>query len=337
MDASRSLYISTERGLMRGDLNGTLADVRPLGLEGHGRVWSVVVDHRVPSRLYAGTTRGGVFRSDDAGHTWQKKSEGLFYHEVSSLVQHPKTGELYAGTRPASIFKSSDYGESWSNLDGLHTLKEMDRWTFPNPPYFPHVKAIGLAGANPKLILGAIEEGWLVRSTDGGVTWTNLQDGPEFDSHTVYAMPDDEKILVSTSGKGVYRSVDGGDHFVPANDGLNSRYLAHLAFHPDAPQTLFTAGAEVPPPHWRRPEGCRSQIYRSENQGRSWQALKGGLPNDMRAAPRVVAGDRYAPGWVLVGMQDGDLWLSQDFGESFRRVATSLPALFGLTTAAARG
>ena len=61
------------------------------------------------------------------------------------------------------------------------------------------------------------------------------------------------------------------------------------------------------------------------------RALKGGLPNDLRAAPRVVAGDSQTPGWVMVGMQDGDLWLSRDFGDSFRRIATGLPALFGIT------
>jgi photosystem II stability/assembly factor-like uncharacterized protein len=334
MDANRTLYISTERGLMRGRLNGTLMDLQPIGLERHGRAWTVVVDHRNPRRLYVGTTRGGVFRSDDGGETWQKKSEGLYFQEVSCVVQHPVTGDLYAGTRPASIFKSSDYGESWTNFDTLHTLDGMEHWTFPHAPFFPHVKAIGLAPGNPKLILGAIEEGWLVRSTDAGASWANLSDGPEFDSHTVYAMPDNERVLVSTSGKGVYRSEDGGDHFTPANDGLHSRYLAQLAFHPDAPQILFTAGAELPPPGWRRPEGCRSQFYRSENQGRSWQPLKGGLPNDIRAAPRVVAGDSLVPGWVMTGMQDGDLWLSRDFGESFYRIATGLPAVFGLTLAA---
>jgi photosystem II stability/assembly factor-like uncharacterized protein len=335
MTASRTLYISTERGLMGGRLNGTLDDLRPLGLERYGKAWSVVVDHRNPSRLYVGTTRGGVFRSDDAGATWQKKSDGLYFQEVSCVVQHPLTGELYAGTRPASIFKSTDYGETWTNLDGLHTLEGMEHWTFPHAPFFPHVKAIGLANGNPKLVLGAIEEGWLVRSTDGGSSWVNLTDGPEFDSHTVYAMPDNEKILVSSSGKGVYRSEDGGDHFVPANDGLHSRYLAQIAVHPEQPKVLFTAGAEVPPPGWRRPEGARSQFYRSENQGRSWQALKGGLPNDLRAAPRVVAGDSRTPGWVMVGMQDGDLWLSRDFGDSFQRIASGLPALFGITSAEA--
>ncbi|HXQ53827.1 MAG TPA: hypothetical protein VN802_22235 [Stellaceae bacterium] len=334
MSERRTLYISTDRGLLRGVLNGALGDIRPLGLENCGRLASVVVDHRDPRRLYAGTGRGGVFRSDDGGDHWRQINAGLFYQEVSSLAQHPVTGELYAGTRPASIFKSVDYGESWTNCDRLHSLPETKDWTWPNPPHYPHVRDIGLSRGDPNLVLGAVEEGWLVRSTDGGRTWANLKSGTEYDSHTVKVMPDNPKVLISTSGTGVYRSEDGGDRFVAANDGIESRYLAHLAFHPAEPALLFTAGAEVPPPHWRRPEGCRSRFYRSDNQGRSWHALKAGLPEDMRAAPRTVAGDAEAPGWVMVGMQDGALWLSRDHGESFARIASGLSAIMGLTSVA---
>jgi len=146
-------------------------------------------------------------------------------------------------------------------------------------------------------------------------------------------MADDKRVIVSTSGQGIYRSTDGGEHFVRSDDGIRARYLAHLVYHPAEPRLLFTAGAEVPPPHWRRPEGCRSEFYRSADQGRSWQALKGGLPNDIRAAPRVVAGDTQAPGWVMVGMQDGELWLTRDHGDSFHRVAQGLPPVSGLASA----
>ena len=334
MDARRTLYISTERGILRGALNGTLDNIRPIGLENAGRIWSVVVDHRDPRRLYAGTSRGGVFCSEDRGERWLAINNGLFYQEVSSLAQHPVTGELYVGTRPASIFKSGDYGESWQNCDGLHSLPETKDWTWPNPPHFPHVRDIGLSRDDPNLVLGAVEEGWVVRSTDGGRSWANLTRGTEFDSHTIKVMPGNGKVLISTSGTGVYRSEDGGDHFVPANDGIACRYLAHLAFHPAEPALLFTAGAEVPPPRWRRPEGCRSQFYRSDDQGRRWQKLKNGLPDDLRAAPRTVAGDAEAPGWVMVGMQDGALWLSRDHGDSFREIAAGLPAIHGLTSVA---
>jgi photosystem II stability/assembly factor-like uncharacterized protein len=335
MDARRTLYISTERGIYRGALNGMLDGVRPIGLEGQGRAWSVVVDHRDPRRLYAGTSRGGVFCSEDRGERWRAINNGLFYQEVSSIAQHPVTGELYVGTRPASIFKSSDYGESWQNCEGLHSLPETKDWTWPNPPHFPHVRDIGLSPDDPKIVLGAVEEGWVVRSVDGGRSWTNLTAGTEFDSHTIKVMPGNGKVLISTSGTGAYRSEDGGDHFVTANDGLRSRYLAQLAFHPAEPSVLFTAGAEVPPPDWRRPEGCRSQVYRSADQGRSWRPLSGGLPEDLRVAPRTVAGDAETAGWVMVGMQDGALWLSRDHGDSFRQIAAGLPPIFGLTTVAA--
>ena len=169
------------------------------------------------------------------------------------------TGELYVGTRPASIFKSLDSAKAGAISTGSA------RWRgqgldLRTPPYYPHVKGIGLARGNPNVILGAIEEGWLVRSTDGGASWANLTDGPEFNSHTISAMPDNENVLISTSGKGVFRSEDGGDHFAPANNGLHSQYLAQLAFHPDEPRLLFTAGAEAAAPAIARsrPEGCRS-------------------------------------------------------------------------------
>jgi photosystem II stability/assembly factor-like uncharacterized protein len=335
MSDARILYVSTERGLLKGRLNGSLEGIEPLGLQKYGRLTPVVIDRRDQRRLYIGTGRGGVFRSDDAGANWRPVNEGLYYQEVSSLVQHPVTGELYAGTRPAAIFKSSDDGASWTNLDQMLTLPQTEEWTWPHPPHYPHVKHIGLVPADPNIIMGAIEEGWVVRTTDGGRSWANLTDGTELDSHTVNVMPDNLKIVISTSGTGLYRSEDGGDHFVDANDGIRSRYLAQLAFHPEAPKLLFTAGAEVPPPLWRRPEGCRSQFYRSEDQGRTWRSLTGGLPNDMPAAPRIVAGDPQAPGWVMVGMQDGVLWLSRDYGDSFRRIATGLPAIYGVAAALA--
>jgi len=335
MSDRRVLYISTGTGLLRGELNGTLDHIVPLGVERCGRVSAVVVDHRNPRRLYVGTGRGGVLVSEDRGERWRPMNNGLYYQEVSSLAQHPATGELYAGTRPACIFRSTDYGQSWTNLEGMLELPESIDWTWPHPPHYPHVKDIGLSRTDPKIILGAIEEGWLVRSTDGGKTWANLKSGTEYDSHTVKVMADNPKVLISTSGKGVYRSDDGGDHFVTANEGIRSRYMAHLSFHPAEPQMLFTAGAEVPPPNWRRPEGCRSQVYRSDDQGRSWHRLDGGLPEDLRAAPRTVAGDVEEPGWVMVGMQDGALWLSRDHGDSFRQVASVPAPIFGLTPVAA--
>ena len=84
---------------------------------------------------------------------------------------------------------------------------------FPNRPHIPHVKHVCLRADDPLDILAAVEEGWLIRSRDGGSTWANLTDGTEFDSHTAYFIPPREaQVIVRASGSGahlaIYRSSD---------------------------------------------------------------------------------------------------------------------------------
>jgi hypothetical protein len=271
-----------------------------------------------------------MFRSEDRGKTWHEKNDGLIYKEVWSIAQHPTTGVLFVGTGPAAVFKSTNYGDSWTFCEQLHTLPETKHWTFPNPPHIAHVKGFGLCREDPNIIFGAIEEGWLIRSQDGGDTWTTLQSGTEIDSHTVSVMPNDRRVLLSASGSGIYRSEDLGDHFVPANDGLTRQYVSQIAFHDDEPNVLFTAAAEVPPRQWQRPQGANSKFFRSDDQGRSWKTLAGGLPKSMVAAPRATAGRPGTPGSFLVGMNDGSIWMTSDYGESFNQIATGLPPIYGL-------
>jgi photosystem II stability/assembly factor-like uncharacterized protein len=320
------LYLGTAEGLYLAEKKDHSYDARLLGLKGKGTLRApVVIDRTDTRRLYAATSRGGVFRSEDRGQTWREINEGVVYKEAWSLVQHPMTGELYLGTGPSSIFKSLDGGDTWIDCEQLRTLPETEEWTFPNPPHISHVKGLSLCADDPLFIFGAIEEGWLIRSKDGGKSWQNIKEGTEFDSHSVMIMPDNPKVIVSTSGKGVYRSLNGGDSFVASSNGLNCRYLAQLVVHPARPKVLFTAAAAVPPPFWRRPEGAASAFYRSEDQGACWERLKGGLPEHFKAAPRATAGDPENPDAVFVGMTDGAVWMSDNGGESFSQILAGLP------------
>src|SRR5206468_2821856 len=121
-----------------------------------------------------------------------------------------------------------DGGESWTDCEQLRTLPTTVDWTFPNPPHVAHVKEMALCADDPALVLGAVEEGWLVRSKDGGQTWENIKDVVDFDSHAVSYMPDNPQVVIACTGQGMFRSTDGGDHFVDANNGLTRRYLAPI-------------------------------------------------------------------------------------------------------------
>lgn len=330
----RDMFVATNTGLYHGRVDGSAADLVPAGLEGQGTVLSVAIDVRDPNIIYAGTRRGGIFRSDDRGRTWHEKNNGVTYKEAWSIAQHPATGTLYLGTGPAAVFISTDRGENWTFCEQLHAMPETVEWTFPNPPHIAHIKGLGLSANDPNVILGAIEEGYFIRSRDNGATWTTLKAGVWIDTHTIAEMPDNPNVIVAATGRGIFRSEDGGDTFVQCHDGVGDRYLYGMVVHPDAPRTLFTAGAEGTPGKWRKkPDGANTKFFRSTDQGLTWTSLRNGLPELLTAAPRAAAGCPDQAGTFVVGMTDGAIFMTGDFGESFAQIAGGLPGVYGIAIA----
>ena len=244
----RILYVGTEDGLYLAEPDGKEYKSRPLALQGKGILRSPVqIDRDNPCRIYAATSRCGMQRSEDGGQSWREINNGILYKEAWCVVQHPQSAELFVGTGPSSVFKSADCGDELGRLrDSSETCPETIDWTFPRPPHVSHVKGLALCPDDPSVILGAIEEGWIVRSQDGGKSWQNIKEGVEFDAHSVAVMPDNPAVVIATSGQGVYKSANGGDSFVESSNGLDRRYMAQLVCHPARPKGAFSAAAAVP-------------------------------------------------------------------------------------------
>lgn len=331
----RDMFVATHTGLYQGHVDGQAAELSAVGLEGQGTVLSVAIDLKDPNVVYAGTRRGGLFRSDDHGRTWHEKNNGATYKEAWSIAQHPATGTLYLGTGPAAVFISDDRGEHWTFCEQLHAMPETIEWTFPNPPHIAHIKGLGLSPSDPNLVLGAIEEGYFIRSQDRGATWTTLKKPNVWmDSHTITPMPDKPNVIVASTGRGIFRSEDGGDTFIQCTDGVGDRYLYGIAVHPDAPATLFTAGAEGTPGQWRKhPKGANTKFFRSSDQGLTWTTLSGGLPDPVKPAPRAYSSCPDRAGTFIAGMNDGTIFMTSDFGESFSQIAGGLPPVYAIAVA----
>ena len=320
MTDHRTLYLCTDHALYRarpGDDGRWRAE--GLALAGLGGVRSLLVDPLDPRRWWAATADSGVLVTEDEGIAWRECNQGIDRRAGWCLARHPRTGELWYGAEPAALFRSADAGESWSacgDVDGLTATPAAG----PSPaPGSGECRVRHVSTSSGNVVLAAVEEGWLLRSQDGGATWAGVRDGLDRDCHAITLRPGKPDVVLASTGGGVYRSEDAGLTFAPSSEGMHHGHTTRVLLHPDRPEVAYVAAAECEPAaSAHRPQGAGGACYRSEDGGRTWRRLTGGLPEVMRPAPISVAGDAGDPDSFYVGTTDGSVWLSEDGGESFR-------------------
>jgi len=334
--SDRILYIGTADGLYEAEEEDGVFDARPIGFQHQGVMRApVVVDRDDSRRLYAGTTKTGLFVSEDRGASWREANQGIVYKEIWSIAQHPLTRTLWVGTCPADVYRSDDHGESWQECEQLLTLPSTREWTGPVAPHVARMKWLGLDPTDANIIFGAIEEGWAVRSLDGGQTWEQLAQGTDHDSHTIEVMPDHPETVLASGGKGMFRSTDRGATWTTCNQGIESfRYTpAHVVVRAARPRELLTTITATGPGGWQRPEGPGVAFARSDDQGQTWYVLPEAVPEDFRPVPRALVGDPEDLDACFAGMTDGSVWMSTDDGEHFARIIAGLPPVHSLAVA----
>ena len=81
----------------------------------------VLIDLARPERIYA-TDAATLFRSDDAGQTWEPAAEGLPEEALTALTLDPRQPRrLYAATATGALYQSEDGATTWSALAGTET------------------------------------------------------------------------------------------------------------------------------------------------------------------------------------------------------------------------
>src|SRR5271165_7304730 len=144
-----------------------------------GRVTTVTGVPSEPFTFYMGSTGGGVWKTTDAGHTWNNISDGFL--PVASMgaveVSQSDPNVIFAGTGSSKIrsnvsighgiFKSTDAGKTWK-FAGLRDVGQISTIRIhPTNPQIAYVAALG----NP--FTGNPDRG-VYRTTDGGATWRKV-------------------------------------------------------------------------------------------------------------------------------------------------------------------
>jgi photosystem II stability/assembly factor-like uncharacterized protein len=283
--------------------------------------------------VFAGAHNGGLFFSDDDGRRWERRTAGLTIDHVFSLGFVDDGGvTLYAGTEPVSLFRSRDDGKNWAELPAIHGVPGMDKWTFPPPPHTAHTKSLAFDRRDPNTIYACIEQGALLKTTDGGISWRELDsyyrvdDDWYRDIHRIVAMPSDPDELLMTSGMGLYRSLDAGERWEKLT-GTEFRlgYPDHLVVSPADENVLYMSGATTDPSKWHHSHMADGTVMTSRDRGRTWKPADRGLPTSKRPNIEAMCIATWPGGFELfVGNTDGEVYCSADAAESWNRVASGL-------------
>ncbi|MDX1540577.1 MAG: exo-alpha-sialidase [Geminicoccaceae bacterium] len=292
-----------------------------------------------------------VWRSDDVGRSWSHSSEGLAYAEGEEPIKSVWSlasahDRLYAGVEPAGLFRSDDGGRFWQHVGGLRDHPSRPDWQPGGGGLILH--SLLVHPSDERQIWVGISSAGVFHTGDGGATWTPRNRGTRCDFlpeemrypehgqcvHCLVMAEGMPERLYQQNHCGMYRSDDGGMKWVSIEDGLPSSFGFPAAGHPHDPETLYLLPLNGDVLGRYVPDG-RTAVWRTRDGGRSWQALRDGLPQEnafFGVLRQAMATDRLEPAGVYFGTNTGTLFASADEGESWTCIAQHLPPVFSVET-----
>jgi hypothetical protein len=181
------------------------------------------------------------------------------------------------------------------------------------------------------LLLVGIELGGLMRSDDGGATWEDHRPGAQRDVHSLAWHPGVPGRAYEAGGGGAAFSIDAGKTWQPADEGRDRNYTWSTAVDPDDPYCWYLSASTGPFAAHGRGDP-QALLYRRRGQG-AWRPLGGGLPQPLPSMPYALVA---AGGQLFAGLADGQIWTSNDRGDSWtglRLHGDGLPSLVALVHA----
>jgi len=263
-------------------------DYRCVGPTRGGRVTTVSGVVGKPSTYYMGATGGGVWKTEDYGITWKNCSDGYF--ETPSIgaisVSSSNTDILYVGTGSdglrsnvitgKGVYKSVDAGRTWKHI-GLRNVGQIGAVEIhPGNPDIVYVAAIGQA-------FNANKERGIYRTLDGGQNWKKvLYISDEIGFSDLEFAPDDPTTLYAAAWKaqrkpwtiisggyqegGIYRSINGGDSWLPLKEGLPTGLIGKIDLAVSAAKSdRLYALVEAP--------AGEGGVYRSDDRGGTFELM----------------------------------------------------------------
>jgi photosystem II stability/assembly factor-like uncharacterized protein len=236
-------------------------------------IGAIAIDPSDPNRIWVGTGESwvrnsvsvgnGVYRSADAGRTWQHV--GLADSErISRILVHPgkpdtvyvcATGHLWNANEERGLYRTTDAGKTWERL--LYVDADTGCSDVAMDPQDPRILYAGMwtFRRRPDFFTSGGPGSGLHASRDGGATWTRLTQGlpaGELGRIAVAVAPSRPSVvyaLVEAKKTALYRSDDLGGSWKEVNTSLNVQmrpfYFALVVVDPVDPNTVYKPGLSL--------------------------------------------------------------------------------------------
>ena len=301
---ARTLFLGTSDGHVFGSHDGGehWDLLGRIGEHHDDVIMSMVVDARSADTIYAtswtlSSHGGGVYRSKDAGHTWQLIGlEGLV---VRAIAQAPSDSKILVAGSTDGVFRSEDSGNHW---DRISPEKHEDLRNFDS---------IAIDPRDPNTIYaGTYHLPW--KTVDGGKNWAPVHQGMVDDSDVMSITIDqnDAAHVFASACSGIYQSLDGGaDWSMFKGLPKDSRRTVHILQDPKRPRTVYAATTSG---LWKTEDGAAWRLVTPP----SWSILS--MLIDPANSDRLILGTERLG--VQVSDDGGKTYRASNQGFSHRRI-----------------
>jgi hypothetical protein len=255
-------------------------------------------------------------------------------------------GVLWAGTLPGGLFRSPDRGESWELVRSLWDMPERSEW-FGGGYDAPGIHSICVDPRDSRHVLVGVSCGGAWTTYDGGASWSVSAAGmraeympPERagdqhiqDAHLIAQCSAAPDVLWCQHHNGIWRSTDAGKLWQRLGQRTEaaapiSDFGFTVAAHPRDPQTAWFVSAVAD--QKRIPVDAALSVTRTRDGGKSFEMLRAGLPQqhcyDLVYRHGLAVSDNGQT--LLMGSTSGGLWISENGGDAWQEISTTLPPIY---------
>ena len=251
-----------------------------------GRIADIAINPDNENEWYAAVGSGGVWKTVNAGTTWQPLTDNQSFYSTGSITIDPNntntiwlgTGENVGGRHVGvgkGVFLSLDGGKTWKNK-GLNKSEHISKIIVNKK----NSNNVFVASQGPLWSSGG--DRGLYKSIDGGESWSLVLSVNKWTGVTdVVVDPRDENIMYAATwqrhrnvaaymgggpGTKLFKSTDGGDSWRQLKTGLPTGKMGKigLAISEINPDVLYAA-IEL--------ERRKGAVYRTSNGGESWKKM----------------------------------------------------------------